>query len=489
VSVLVVGLSYSSAPVDTLERAVVAGDAQAKLLRDVQLSDDIAGSFVLSTCNRIEIYAEVDRFHGGVGAICELLARHSGLPLAELTGSAYVHYEDRAVQHLLAVSCGLESMVVGESQILGQVRQAVKLARQHGTLSRELSDLGRLALRAGKRAHSETGIDAAGQSLVTLGLGLAAAAAGLPESDRPLDGVRVLVVGAGSMSSLAVATAARQGASQIVVANRTPARAERLAGSYGASAVSLAGLPARMAAADIVITCTGAAGHVVPAAAVAAAVADRESRPEAHAPLVLLDLALPRDVEAAAGNLPGVRLIDLETMGAAGQSAEAETRPRPGFVTDNEISAVRQIVAEELASYLEADRAASVAPTVVALRAKAATVVEAELARLERRLADLDPQTRKEIAQSMGRIADKLLHGPTVRVKELAGSPGADSYEDALRVLFELDPDAVQAVARPDDDLLAWSSREDAGLEGAVPQGAVQDEAVQDEAVQEDGGE
>src|SRR6266567_3093286 len=222
-SVLVVGLSHSSAPVTTLERAVVSGDAVTKLLRDVHLAENVAGSLVLSTCNRVEVYAEVDRFHGGVAAICELLARHSGLSLGELTGSAYVHYEDRAVQHLLAVACGLESMVVGESQILGQVRQAVRLARQHGTLSRELSDLSRLALRAGRRAHAETGIDAAGQNLVTFGLGLAAGTygsgderpAGRGMGRRPggepgaLDGISVLVVGAGSMSSLAVATAVR----------------------------------------------------------------------------------------------------------------------------------------------------------------------------------------------------------------------------------------------------------------------------------------
>src|ERR1022692_1718166 len=134
-SVLVVGLSHFSAPVATLERAVVTGDAQVKLLHDIQFSDSVAGSFVLSTCNRVEVYAEVDRFHGGVAAICELLARHSDVPLDELTRSAYVHYEDRAVPHLLAVACGLESMVVGEGQILGQVRQALGLARQHGALS------------------------------------------------------------------------------------------------------------------------------------------------------------------------------------------------------------------------------------------------------------------------------------------------------------------------------------------------------------------
>src|SRR5215475_5838015 len=447
-SVLAVGLSHASAPVTTLERAVVSGDAQVKLLQDVFSAENVAGSLVLSTCNRIEVYAEVDRFHGGVAAICELLARHSGLPLSELSVSAYLHYEDRAVQHLLTVACGLESMVVGESQILGQVREAVNNARQHGTLSHELSDVSRLALRAGRRAHAETGIDAAGQSLVSLGLGLAA------KGNGSLGGLRVLVIGAGSMSSLAVATAARQGAGDVVIANRTSVRAERLAAKYGASATGLSDLPSAIAAADLVITCTGAAGHVLSTATVTEAL-----RLRAAGPLVLLDLALPRDVEKAAGRLPGVRLIDLEAIGDASGPGSAGDG-LAALATDADVTAVRRIVAQELAAYLKAKRAESVAPTVVALRAKAATVVESELARLDRRLGELDAKTRKEIAQAMGRIADKLLHGPTVRVKELAGSPGGDSYETAIRVLFELAPETVQAVQQPDDDMLAWSLRE-----------------------------
>ncbi len=456
-SVLVVGLSHASAPVSTLERVVVSGDAEVKLLQDVFGSEHVAGSLVLSTCNRVEVYADVDRFHGGVDAITELLARHSGIPVSELTASAYLHYEDRALQHLLTVACGLESMVVGESQILGQVRQAVKTAKQHGTLSHELSDVSRLALRAGRRAHAETGIDAAGQSLVSLGLELAGAEYG---SRAGLAGRRVLVIGAGSMSSLAVATAVRQGASQVVIANRTPGRAERLAATYSASAAGLTELPEAMASADLVVACTGATGHVLSAAAVSQALRLRAQRKAGNAspaagPLVLLDLALPRDVETEAGALPGVRLIDLETIGAASEWQAPEGTGVPGPASEADITAVRRIVAHELASYLKAQRAESVAPTVVALRAKAETVVESELARLDRRLGDLDARTRSEIAQTMGRIADKLLHGPTVRVKELAGSPGGDAYETALRVLFELDPEAVQAVRRPDDDMLA----------------------------------
>ena len=158
-SVLVVGLSHKSAPVSTLERAAVSGDTLGKLLHDVARLPDIAETFVISTCNRVEVYAEVGRFHGGVAGVCDLLSRYSGIPAAELTSSLYVHYEDRAIQHLLAVSSGLESMVVGEDQILGQVRAALKAAGDYGTLGRSLRDLGRVALRTGKRARAETGID------------------------------------------------------------------------------------------------------------------------------------------------------------------------------------------------------------------------------------------------------------------------------------------------------------------------------------------
>ncbi|HYK32671.1 MAG TPA: glutamyl-tRNA reductase [Streptosporangiaceae bacterium] len=457
-SLLVVGLSHSSAPVTTLERAVVAGDAQAKLLHDVHTAQNVAGALVLSTCNRVEIYAEVDSFHGGVAAVCELLARHSGLSLGELTGSAYVHYQNRAAQHLLAVACGLESMVVGESQILGQVRSAVRLARQHGTLSRELSDVSRVALRAGKRAHAETGIDAAGQNLVTLGLDRAAGLrGGARDGALPaLAGFSVLVVGAGAMSSLAVATAVRLGAASVLVANRTIGHAERLAEKYGASAIGLADLGTGIAAADLVVTCTGALGHVITAPLIAGALHGRGGD---RGDLMLLDLALPRDVEPAVADLPGVRLIDIATIASAGEETEAG-QASTGLASETDVIAVRRIVTEELSSFLKADQAASVAPTVVALRAKAATVVEAELTRLGRRLGDLDPKLREEIAKSMGRIADKLLHGPTVRVKELAGSPGAESYENALRVLFELDPQTVQSVGRPDDDMLVWPAQE-----------------------------
>ena len=458
-SMLVVGLSHKSAPLSLLERALVSGDNLAKLLRDLWAAEHVAGVFVISTCNRAEIYAEVDKFHGGVSVVCELLARHSGIPLAELTPHLYVHYEDRAVQHLLAVACGLDSMVVGESQILGQVRQALQIAREQRTLDRPLSELGTLALRTGKRAHAETGIDQAGASLVTVGLAAAAgrlrgpgAPPGGPDAAL-LAGLNVLVVGAGSMSSLAVATAARLGPAGITVANRGQQRARQLAATVSARWTDLSRLTAEVAAADLVVSCTGAPGLVLTAAMVREAQA---ARPTGR-PLVLLDLALPRDIDPDAGRLPGAAVVSLEDLRDAGSPG------RPGALAhDEHVAAVRQIVADEFAAHVSAGRAAQVAPTVVALRAKAAEVVDAELARLASRLVDLEPRTRDEIARALHRVVDKLLHAPTVRVKELAGSPGADSYEAALRVLFDLDPATVAAVASADAGLAPRPEEESA---------------------------
>ena len=448
-SVLVVGLSHKSAPVSLLERAAVTGDSLGKLLHDVARLPDIAETFVISTCNRVEIYAEVDRFHGGVAGMCDLLSRHSGIPATELTPSLYVHYEDRAVQHLLAVSSGLESVVVGEDQILGQVRSALKFAGDQGTLGRSLRDLGRLALRTGKRARAETGIDKLGLSLVSVGLELAAwrlgtvpteptgaADSGARHGSGSLSGLHVLVVGAGAMSGLAVATVARSGAARITVANRTRARAERLANGVRGEVVDLAQLPSAIAAADLVISCTGAAGLVITQDVVRNALDQRLT----ERPLVFLDLAMPRDVEPEVAGLPAVTVIGMESLRGSGGAA----------VGTDEVAAVRAIVEEEYAAHVSTVRAATVTPTVVALRAKAATVVDAELARLSGRLSDeaVSGHALEEIAQTVRRVVDKLLHAPTVRVKELAASPDGEEYAAALRVLFDLDPRTVDAMTR-----------------------------------------
>ncbi|MBD0709114.1 MULTISPECIES: glutamyl-tRNA reductase [unclassified Streptomyces] len=446
-SLLVVGLSHRSAPVSILERAALAPDAQTKLLHDTLAAEPATEGTVLATCNRIELYADVDKFHAGVAELSTLLAQHSGVGLDELTPYLYVHYEDRAVHHLFSVACGLDSMVVGEGQILGQIKDALALGQDLHTAGRLLNDLFQQALRVGKRAHSETGIDRAGQSLVTFGLeqlvqGEDEGAEGVPDIDTWAKGKRALVIGAGSMSSLAAATLARSGVSEIVVANRTLARAERLAqilnepGGTGvtARAAEMVAVGDELGRADIVVSCTGATGLVLTGADVESAARGR------RAPLALLDLAMPRDIDAAAHRIPGVRLVDIESLAEA--SADAPMAA--------DVDQVRGIVSDEVAAFGAAQRAAHITPTVVALRTMAADVVTSEVARLEGRLPDLDDKQRAEITQTVRRVVDKLLHAPTVRVKQLASEPGGAGYADALRTLFDLDPETVASVSRAD---------------------------------------
>ncbi|WP_436737435.1 glutamyl-tRNA reductase [Streptomyces sp. BBFR102] len=444
-SLLVVGLSHRSAPVSILERAALSADAQAKLLQDVLAVEPVVEASVLATCNRIELYADVDKFHAGVAEVSTLLARRSGVGLDELTPYLYVHYEDRAVHHLFSVACGLDSMVVGEGQILGQIKDALATAQRLHTAGRLLNDLFQQSLRVGKRAHSETGIDRAGQSLVTFGL--EQLAGGEQVADWAAK-KRALIIGAGSMSSLAAATLARAGVQEVVVANRTLERAERLAeilaqpgGAGGAEgftarAVPMASVSGELARADIAVSCTGATGLVLTADAVAAAVA---SRTEGD-PLNLLDLAMPRDVDAAVHRVPGARLVDIESLAEA--SADAPMAA--------DVDAVRTLVSEEVAAFGAAQRAAHITPTVVALRTMAADVVAGEMGRLRGRLPDLGEREQAEITQTVRRVVDKLLHAPTVRVKQLAQEPGGAGYADALRTLFDLDPQTVAAVSRAD---------------------------------------
>ncbi|MFJ8811158.1 glutamyl-tRNA reductase [Streptomyces sp. NPDC102490] len=568
-SLLVVGLSHRSAPVSVLERASLNADAQLKLLQDTVAAEPAAEAALLATCNRIELYADVDKFHAGVAELSTLLAQHSGVGLEELTPHLYVHYEDRAVHHLFSVACGLDSMVVGEGQILGQIKDSLARAQDLHTAGRLLNDLFQQALRVGKRAHSETGIDRAGQSLVTFGLEQLSAGADVQQWAR---GKKALVIGAGSMSSLAAATLARSGVAEIVVANRTFERAERLARilSEGddtdvlARAVPMDSVPGELTRADVAVSCTGATGLVLTADSVAATVAGRtgapavepgaaadagspgvrqerqaaetplpgtgtaaggdencpldlssvssvpsgfsvmgeaavagldaatleqhgawaaggtavdrpretgRTGPEAEAELIgalaatatrvgriperrrpepvagvprpepvlfLLDLAMPRDVDAAVHRLTGVRLVDIESLADA--SADAPMAA--------DVDMVRRIVADEVAAFGAAQRAAHITPTVVALRSMAAEVVAGEIARLEGRLPGLDDKHRAEITQTVKRVVDKLLHAPTVRVKQLAAEPGGAGYADALRTLFDLDQETVASVSR-----------------------------------------
>lgn len=436
-SVLVVGLSHRSAPVEVLERLAVAPGDVPKLLEEMLDRSHVEEAVVLSTCNRIEICAVVDAFHGGLGDVTDVLGAHAGFPIGELSEHLFVHYAGSAVQHLFALAAGLDSMVVGESQILGQLRGAYAAADTAGAVGKVLHELVQQALRVGKRVHAGTGIDEAGASVVS---------EALRDADRELGGDslagrRAVIVGAGAMGALAAAHLRRAGAGEIVVLNRSAERGERLVekilehadpGTTARFAV-MDDLAAELRDADLLLACTGAIGHVVDVEPVAQALSGRTS------PLVVCDLGLPRDVDPAVGELSGVRMVDLITL----------QRRLLDVADGGSVAAAQRMVDAEAQQYLAGQRSAEVTPTVTALRRRASEVVDAELLRLDSRLPDLDARVREELSRTVRRVVDKLLHTPTVQVKRLAEGPDGDSYAAALRTLFELDPQAAAAVAAP----------------------------------------
>jgi glutamyl-tRNA reductase len=444
-SLLAVGISHQTAPVALLEQVAMSADDKVKALHELVGSDHVSEALVLATCNRVEVFAEVDRFHGGVAEVSRVLARQAGASVEELSPYVTVHYEDQAVAHLFTVAAGLDSMVVGETQVLGQLRAAYALAQEEGAVGRALHPVAQHALRVGKRVHSETGIDRAGANLVTVSLDHAEQRVG------PLAGRSTLVVGAGSMGALAATTLSRRGA-LVTVASRSPESAARLAAAVDGGTAELADLQQAVADADVVVTCTGATGLVVGTDVVAGAMAARGGRP-----LAVVDLALPRDVDPGVAALPGVHLVDLALLQGE-RSAAGATSP----VAADDVSAAHALIEAETALLRAEQQAAAVAPTVSALRSQAAEVVDAELLRLSTRLPDLDARARSEIARTVRRVVDKLLHEPTVRVKELAGTPGGVDYADALRALFGLGIDTdvpadggrlAEAVSVDPDDL------------------------------------
>ena len=438
-SVLLFGVSHRSAPVGVLERLAISKHDRPKIVDRLLAAPTMSEAMVVSTCNRIEIYAVVDAFHPALEAVGDVLGEHSGLTINEMTAHAYVRYSEAAAEHLFTVAAGLDSLVVGEQQILGQIRGAYASADANRTAGRVLHELAQQALRVGKRVHSETGIDRAGASVVSVALHRARGI--LAASDAELR--RGVVLGAGAMGGLSAVHLAREGVAEITVVNRSVEKARRLADNVAANhpdvvavGVGLDGMSEAMAAADVMMTCSGSVGSVVSVAEVHHALAART----AATPLVICDLGLPRNVDPAAGRLPGVELIDIEGLRGDSQTQAAET----------DVVGARAIVAAELADYLAAQRRAEVTPTVTALRQRASEVVQAEMLRLESRLPAMSDAERDEVAKTVRRVVDKLLHAPTVRVKQLAATANGDQYAQALRELFELRPGAAESVSISD---------------------------------------
>ncbi|HVL97996.1 MAG TPA: glutamyl-tRNA reductase [Egibacteraceae bacterium] len=422
---LVLGLNYKTAPVGLLERVAVAPEGVPKALASLAQREHVREAAVLSTCNRVEVYASVSRFHGGMADLRRFFAEWGGVAPEDFVDLAYDHYDDKAARHLFSVTAGLDSMVVGERQIQLQVKQAFADAEAEGTAGRMLSSLFRRALRVGKRARRETAISAGASSMVDVGLDAARRVLG------HLDGSTVLVVGAGKMGGMG-ADRLSGVAARILVANRTPDRAERLAARVDGEVVALGRLADGLAVADLVLCSTGASTPVVDHDTVAEAMRRRPERP-----LVLVDLAVPRDVDAACAGLPSVSVLDIDairTLTDGGGSVPAGGAPGG---LGAEVERGRAIVEEEAERFAAWTRSVRVEPTVAALRGRAEQVRVAELGRLAPRLADLDERERAAVDALTRGIVNTLLHEPTIRLKALADRSG-DAHAAALRELFDL---------------------------------------------------
>ena len=427
-SLVVLGLSHHGAPLSLLESVALPPEERTALEEAVLRSEHVSEAVVLSTCNRTEVYAECLTFHGAIADVTAALAEACAVDKGELQPHLFVHYEERGIAHVFAVTSGLDSMAVGEAQILGQVRRSLARAQHHGHVGPALNAVLQQALRVAKRVHTETGIDLVSGSLVQAGLTRAEAELG------GLGDLAVLVVGAGGMGALAATTVARAGAHTVVVANRNHDRAVSVAERVGGTARRLTDLRDALAEADVVISSTGAPQRVVLTADVRDAMTARRGRPQ-----VYVDLALPHDIDLAVADVPGATRVGLAELGA--DLADAGSAPQVAEAGD--------LVTGEVAAYLLARSAEAVAPTVTALRARAGELVDEELRRLERRTPGLDDAERAEVRRAVERVVDKLLHTPTVRVKELAREGQGGSYARALSELFDLDPRDVSLVSAP----------------------------------------
>ncbi|MHB1139919.1 MAG: glutamyl-tRNA reductase [Microthrixaceae bacterium] len=450
-SVVVVGANHRTAPLDLLERMVVAGDRLPKLLHDLDGAGDVTEVVVLATCNRTEVYLVAERFHGAYSQVRDFFGDLTFLPPDEFADHLYVHYDDQAVRHLFEVAAGLDSAVPGEHEILGQVRGAWNVAREEGTSRRSMNLLFRHAIEVGKRARTETRIAhhvtsvsqaavvMAGEHFANVELSLDPEAGLAPgpakcagsRAASGLAGRRAVVVGAGAMARGMASFLGDAGVAELVIANRSVDRAQHLAGSLSERrdgtiirGVELCDLAAELTDADVLLTATASTEAVVTVDQVRDALVDRS------APLLVVDVGMPRDVDPGVGDLDRVEILDMETVAAL---TEANLAARHA-----ETDAVRAIVDEELLRFSAATNAREVAPVVTALREQAEGLRQRELERFASRLEGLDPEQREAVEALTRGMFAKLLHGPTVRLKDSAGSTRGDRLADSVRDLFDL---------------------------------------------------
>lgn len=427
-SVLLVGMSHRSAPVALLERlsmdANVQHGAATALIKQPSLSE----AMIISTCNRLEVYTVTNAFHSGVEDVMRVLGEVSGVDVADLRRYLYVRYSDAAAEHIFTVASGLDSMVVGEQQIIGQVRTAYVDAAERGTVGPNLHSLAQAALHTGKRVHSETGIDDSGASMVTVALEQAMELMRVDD----LRGKTALVLGAGAMSSLAATHLGKNGIDSLVLANRTRDRAERLAehsreAGVPAEVVDFSDRASVLSRVDLVVSATASDEFTI-------------TPSDIPGPLMLADLSLPRDVDDAVTEIEGVRLVNIESLHETMRGSDTED--------SRALRRAEDIVAEEVATFGSQQRVREVAPAVTRLRRNAAEISGQEMQRLRTRMPDMSDDDFEQVGRMVKRVVDKLLHAPTVKIKELAATAETVSVEEAVTELFGLDSPSVAVDAQ-----------------------------------------
>jgi glutamyl-tRNA reductase len=419
-SIVVIGINHRTSPLALLEKVAVSEAMLPKALHGLSVRDNIREVVLLATCNRTEVYAVAEKFHGAYGDIRDFFAELSGLDPDDLHPHLYSQHDDAAVTHLFDVTAGLDSAVLGETEILGQVRDAWNVALSEGASRTTLNLLFRHALEVGKRARTETGISRSTASVSHAAVEMANEILGT------VTGKRVLVVGAGVMGDGVATALSRAGATDVTVVNRTHDRGVHLADKVGASVIPFEELPQQLAQSDVVVTCTGAGDVII----TKDFLHEARSTFEVASPLLIVDIAMPRDVDSAVTEINGVVLRDMHDLGEwAARGAEQRSV---------EATEVRRIVAEEVERFTLDNAARQAAPLVAQLREQIESIREGELDRFAQRLATLSPEQREIVESLTHGIVAKILHTPSVHLKQAAGTPQGERLSAAVRDLFNL---------------------------------------------------
>lgn len=425
-SVVVVGLEQPQTPLDLLEKVSVGEETLSKVLATLRDRSNLSEVVVLSTCLRTEVYAVVERFHEGIADLQEFIAELAGTTPAALAEHVTVLFDGDVTVHLFEVAAGLRSALLGETEVLGQVRRAAERAEEEKAAGPVLSGLFRHAVAAGRRVRATTSIARGSTSLSHVAVELAASRLG-----GSLQSSNVVVVGAGEMAQGVVRALRAGGAREVVVANRTASRAAELAAVTDGEGVDLGALPRVLSDADVVFVSTGASEHLLDAEMLeGTSRADGVRTGGTARPRLVVDMGMPRNVDPAVGSLSGVTLLDIEDLNARAELAVAGRR--------EQLEAARRIVYHEVERYRADERARGAAPVISAMRRRLEDLVEAELERHGPRLAHLGEREREELESLVRDVVSKVAHVPTVALKETAGTPRGERLVEALRTLFDI---------------------------------------------------